>query len=56
MMIMNKTETKIFFNKKGHAYVYLPVRITGDSTFPFSLKTKKVRVRIEGKKLIIEKV
>lgn len=45
--------------KKGKVYnsprIYLPTKLTSDSSFPFKGDRVKVRVRIKGRHLIVEK-
>ena len=41
--------------KYSRLYLYLPSTLTNDSQFPFK-PGEKVKIRIEGKKLVVEKV
>ena len=41
--------------KYRRLYLYLPTILTNDSAFPFK-EGDKVKVRIEGKRLVVEKV
>lgn len=49
---MKEVEGRLY-KKKG--IIYIPQAIWVDSTFPFE-EREKVRIKIEGKKLIIEKL
>ncbi len=44
--------------KKGRTYesprIYLPTRLTSDSAFPFRGKIVRVRVKVEGRRLVVE--
>ena len=39
----------------GRLYVYIPAKVANDSTCPLTAKKGKVRVRIDGDRLIIGK-
>lgn len=52
-MAKEGTGTVYAINKK--TWIYIPLSVSDDSAFPFK-KGDKVKIRIEGKKLIIERV
>lgn len=45
--------------KKGKTYesprIYLPTKLTSDSAFPLSGRIVRVRVRVDGRRLVVEK-
>jgi len=45
--------------KNGKTYesprIYLPTKLTCDSGFPFSGRTVRVRIRVEGRRVIVER-
>ena len=45
--------------KKGRTYesprIYLPTKLTSDSAFPFRGKIVRVRVKVEGRRLVVER-
>lgn len=45
---------KICEYMKGRVFVYVPADVRKDSAFPFRIG-EKVRVRIDGERLIVEK-
>lgn len=45
---------RIYEHVRGRMFVYLPAEIHRDSAFPFKTG-EMVRVRIDGKRLIVEK-
>jgi len=45
-----------YWRTDGKAYVYLPAAIANDSACPLKGKKGKVKVRIDGDRLVIEKV
>jgi len=49
-----ETKTKIS-STKGRIYIYCPKTLVEDSQFPLKVGDK-VRIRIEGKKLVVEKI
>jgi len=52
---MREVETKLFYRKgKKYGWIYLPEKLVLDSAFPLPRKNCKVKVKIEGKKLVIE--
>ncbi|MEM5810103.1 MAG: hypothetical protein QW156_04425 [Candidatus Aenigmatarchaeota archaeon] len=55
--MVKEADTRIIWRKKGEqfsAYIYLPAKIVLDSAFPFLRDTEEVKIRIDGKRLVIE--
>jgi len=52
---MKEKETQLYKFGRGGACIYIPMDIFKDSAFPFEIN-EKVRMRIDGRKVIIEKV
>lgn len=50
-----KGEGAIYEHAKGRIVIYVPAKVRSDSAFPFEVG-EKVNVRIDGKKLIVEKL
>jgi hypothetical protein len=48
-------EGAIYEHAKGRIVVYIPAKVRSDSAFPFEIG-EKVNIRIDGKKLIVEKI
>ena len=44
----------VYEHAKGRVVVYIPAAVRNDSQFPFDIGDK-VKVRIQGKKLVVEK-
>ena len=45
----------IYQHAKGRLVIYIPADVSKDSAFPFEV-SEKVKVRIDGKKIVVEKV
>jgi len=43
------------YRRGNRVYIYIPSSISLDSTFPFDFEKGDVKVKIEGKKVVIEK-
>ncbi|MEM3555543.1 MAG: hypothetical protein QXF56_02400 [Candidatus Micrarchaeia archaeon] len=52
---MKEKETQLYKFGRGGACFYIPMDIFKDSAFPFQIN-EKVRMRIDGRKVIIEKI
>ena len=50
-----KTRLSVSTNSQGKTYMYLSRELVRDSSFPFNLDSDELEIRIDGKKLIIEK-
>ena len=37
-------------------YIYVPTEVAKDSAFPFDLEKQALKVKIDGKRLIVEKI
>ncbi|MDD8019459.1 MAG: hypothetical protein PHP42_13885 [Bacteroidota bacterium] len=48
-------EGAIYEHAKGRVVVYIPAKVRSDSAFPFEIG-QKVKIRIDGKKLVVEKI
>lgn len=53
--MVKEIETKLYEVKNKKIYIYLPKKLVEDSLFPFKAG-QEIRIRIEGDKLVIEKV
>ena len=49
------TKIKIYKTDNRH-YIYLPSNFIQDSAFPFDVRKNNLQVRLDGNKLVIEKV
>jgi hypothetical protein len=45
-----------FWRTDNKLYIYVPVQVATDSAFPFPEEKGYVKIRIEGEKLIVEKL
>jgi virulence-associated protein VagC len=52
--LVKEAITKLKMVSKASAGIHIPDEIVLDEAFPFSREDQKVKIRIEGKKLIIE--
>lgn len=52
---MKEKETQLYKFGRGGSCIYIPMDIFKDSAFPFQIN-EKVRMRIDGRKVIIEKL
>jgi hypothetical protein len=52
---MKEKETRIYKFGEGGACIFIPAAVFKDSAFPFEIN-EKVRMRIDGRKVIIEKL
>ena len=48
-----EARSRIYVNKQGKAYIFLPKKLTEDSAFPFKPRDEVI-VKIQGNRLIIE--
>lgn len=49
-----EVKTKIYTNRQGKVFIFLPKKLTQDSAFPFQ-PGDQIIIRIEGGRLVIEK-
>ena len=52
--MVNTTKAKVYKTDNRH-YVYLPSGLVQDSAFPFDLSKDELQIKIEGRRLVIEK-
>ena len=53
--MVSKIRLRTSINSQGATYMHIPKGLIQDSSFPFNLDKDELEIRIDGKKLIIEK-
>ncbi len=43
------------YKRGNRVYIYIPSNVSLDSTFPFDFEKGDIKVKIDGKKIVIEK-